>query len=161
MAWKPVICQTNARLRGLPRDCRNDGQLQEPQERNRYWKTAGDQEGKGRGVGWRQASARLAPEWCLKRKQCPNEPFIVPKRFFFLKKEGVAFLHKGNVVGHYDGFIQALFRALILALGRYAWPPPPPLPFPSPSPPSIPLSAPGPAVSLSLYWRLKLAQKPS
>ena len=48
-----------------------------------------------------------------------------------------AFLHKGNVVGHYDGFIRALFRALILALlGRYAWPPPPPLPFPSPSPPS-------------------------
>ena len=41
---------------------------------------------------------------------------------FFLKKEDVAFLHKENVVGHYDGFIRALFsgtnsgtRALCLA----------------------------------------------
>ena len=67
-----------------------------------------------------------------------------------MKKEDFAFLHKGNVVGHYDGFIRALFRALILALlDRYAWRHPL---LPSPSPPlpprpPIPLSAPGPTVS--------------
>ena len=65
----------------------------------------------------------------------------MPTRFFFLKKEDFAFLHKGNVVGHYDGFIRALFRALILALlDRYAWrhPPPPPLPLPFPPLPLYP-----------------------
>ena len=42
VAWKSVVAETNARLRGLvaTRDCRNHGQLQEPQESNRYWKTA-------------------------------------------------------------------------------------------------------------------------
>ena len=35
-------------------------------------------------MGTRQASARLASKWCLKRKQCLNELFIVPKQFFFI-----------------------------------------------------------------------------
>ena len=40
MAWKSVICKTNAR------DCKNDGEASCSRRNvaNRYWKTAGDKE---------------------------------------------------------------------------------------------------------------------
>ena len=79
-----------------------------------------------------------------------------------------AFLHKGDAVGHYDGFIRHYFGHEFghywgTMLGATPSSPPLPLPFPSPSPP-LPPPSPFPpshpktcradeASNLKPYWR--------